>query len=320
MQNRTDDPRDVVVVTGAGGMGTAVARRLGSGRTLILADYSRERLDQVVAELSAEGYAAQGVPTDVSDRASVEELARIAAEQGRITAVVHTAGVAAATSSVRSILDVDLLGTVYVIEAFEKVAVRGTSLVCVASLAGHMASISAEDEAALATAPAEELLGLDAVTGLGDDATAAYILAKRANHVRVGRRPRLEPARRPRQHPQPRSHRHRHGEGGGRLGRRRAHAQDARRVRRGPAGHARRGRRRRGLPHRPRGAVHHRHRSARRRRAGGLDPPAHAARTLVVTERAVSKHIGDVFLKLGLPPSDSGHRRVLAVLAHLNGR
>ncbi|MEU4489023.1 response regulator transcription factor [Streptomyces purpurascens] len=44
------------------------------------------------------------------------------------------------------------------------------------------------------------------------------------------------------------------------------------------------------------------------------------AQTLVVTERAVSKHIGNVFLKLGLPPSDSGHRRVLAVLAHLNGR
>ncbi|MDQ1021411.1 SDR family oxidoreductase [Streptomyces afghaniensis] len=185
MHNRTDDPRDVVVVTGAGGTGTAVARRLGSGTTLILAEHTRERLDQVVAELGAEGYAVRGVPTDVSDRGSVERLARTAVEQGRITAVVHTAGVAAATASVRGILDVDLLGTVYVIEAVEKVAVRGTSLVCVASLAGHMASLDDEDEAALATAPAEELLGLKAVTALDDDATDANILAKRANHVRV---------------------------------------------------------------------------------------------------------------------------------------
>ncbi|WP_330254913.1 response regulator transcription factor [Nocardia sp. NBC_00565] len=43
------------------------------------------------------------------------------------------------------------------------------------------------------------------------------------------------------------------------------------------------------------------------------------AKTLFVSERVVSKHIGNVFLKLDLPPSDSGHRRVLAVLAYLNG-
>ncbi|OIJ90117.1 hypothetical protein BIV25_33040 [Streptomyces sp. MUSC 14] len=41
------------------------------------------------------------------------------------------------------------------------------------------------------------------------------------------------------------------------------------------------------------------------------------ARRLVITERSVSKHIGNVFLKPGLPPTDSGHRRVPAVPAHL---
>jgi DNA-binding NarL/FixJ family response regulator len=42
------------------------------------------------------------------------------------------------------------------------------------------------------------------------------------------------------------------------------------------------------------------------------------AATMVITERAVHKHVGNVFRKLGLPPTDIGHRRVLAVLAYLN--
>jgi DNA-binding NarL/FixJ family response regulator len=40
---------------------------------------------------------------------------------------------------------------------------------------------------------------------------------------------------------------------------------------------------------------------------------------ITVSERAVEKHISNIFAKLGLPPSDSDHRRVLAVLAYLGG-
>lgn len=47
---------------------------------------------------------------------------------------------------------------------------------------------------------------------------------------------------------------------------------------------------------------------------------AAVAASLFVSEKAVSKHIANVFLKLDLPPSDDDNRRVLAVLAYLNAR
>ncbi|ALG13257.1 response regulator [Kibdelosporangium phytohabitans] len=62
--------------------------------------------------------------------------------------------------------------------------------------------------------------------------------------------------------------------------------------------------------------------SPREKEVLGLMAEGHAngdiATKLVVTERAVHKHIGNIFAKLDLPPSDGGHRRVLAVLAYLN--
>ncbi|MFJ9390785.1 SDR family oxidoreductase [Nocardioides sp. NPDC101246] len=175
---------EVLVVTGAGGMGEAVVRRIGSGRDVLLADYSQEALDRVVAGLRDQGYAVEGRVTDVSDRAALDELARAAAERGRIAAVVHTAGVSAATAGVDQMVAVDLVGTAHVIDAFEPVATPGTSLVCVASMAGHYAQLSAQEERQLATAPTDELATLPFVRALAD-ATRAYILAKRANQLRV---------------------------------------------------------------------------------------------------------------------------------------
>jgi DNA-binding NarL/FixJ family response regulator len=52
--------------------------------------------------------------------------------------------------------------------------------------------------------------------------------------------------------------------------------------------------------------------------AEGRSNAAIAAR-MVITERAVAKHTASIFLKLGLQPSDDDNRRVLAVLAYLNG-
>ncbi|MFF9778816.1 SDR family oxidoreductase [Streptomyces sp. NPDC013978] len=184
-QQRSGPAREVVVVTGAGGMGVAVARRIGSGRTVLLADASRGQLDHVVGALNDEGYTARGVLTDVSDRRSVDALAAEAADAGRPAVVVHTAGVSAVQATAETILAVNLLGTAHVIDAFEGVAEPGTAMVCVSSMAGHVASLGPEDETALATAPAAELLDIGAVKAVGDSAARAYVVSKRANQLRV---------------------------------------------------------------------------------------------------------------------------------------
>ncbi|WP_433796094.1 SDR family oxidoreductase [Actinoplanes sp. CA-252034] len=176
---------DVVVVTGVGGMGAAVARRLGSGRTLLIADTVPDHLDRTLTALRAEGYDARGRITDIADQPAVAELAASAAELGRLAAVVHTAGVSAAGSTVDTIMRVDLAGTAYLIDAFEPLAGHGTAIVCVASMAGHYARLGADDEHTLATTPTAGLLDLDLITGFTGDPVGAYILAKRANQVRV---------------------------------------------------------------------------------------------------------------------------------------
>ena len=43
------------------------------------------------------------------------------------------------------------------------------------------------------------------------------------------------------------------------------------------------------------------------------------ARTLIVSDKAIEKHVSNIFMKLDLPPSDSEHRRVMAVLRWLEG-
>jgi NAD(P)-dependent dehydrogenase (short-subunit alcohol dehydrogenase family) len=156
--SRPQASRGVLVVIGTGSIGLAVARRLASGRRLLLADCSDASLDAALTALRGEGHCAEGLTVDVSDRGSVEKLASAAGDAGRVDAVIHTAGVSPVMAASRQIYQVDLLGTAHVIDAFLAVACPGTSLVCIASMAGHLASLPPEFERHLATAPADQLL------------------------------------------------------------------------------------------------------------------------------------------------------------------
>jgi NAD(P)-dependent dehydrogenase (short-subunit alcohol dehydrogenase family) len=176
---------DVLVVTGAGGMGRAVARRLGSGRVIVLADASEDQLARAVDELEPEGFAAVGVRTDVADRDAVAALARTAADRGRIVAVVHTAGVSPVGATPEQIVAVDVVGTALVLDEFEPYVQDGTVAVCIASMAGTLTDLPADVLERLATTPTAALADLAELDPASMPPELAYGIAKRANQVRV---------------------------------------------------------------------------------------------------------------------------------------
>lgn len=178
---------DVLVVVGVGGMGQAIARRQGPGKTVLLADFNRETVELVATSMTRDGHNVHTLQVDVSSPDSVDRLARRAKELGTVGQLVHTAGLSPAQASAEAVLRVDLLGVALVLDAFGKIIAPGGAGVVVASMAGYLfPAFTAEQERALARTPADELLTLpyvspDTVT----DSALAYGLAKRANHIRV---------------------------------------------------------------------------------------------------------------------------------------
>jgi NAD(P)-dependent dehydrogenase (short-subunit alcohol dehydrogenase family) len=176
---------EVVVVTGTGGMGMAIARRLGAGRAVVLADNRRDQLDAAVDALAADGHKAVGVPTDVSDPAAVTALVDAALERGWLRCLAHTAGVSPVKASAAQIMAVDAIGTAQILDAFEAAVRPGTVGVFVASMAGTLMTLPPDVEDLLATTPTAELSALPALDPKTLDPGLAYGIAKRANQLRI---------------------------------------------------------------------------------------------------------------------------------------
>ena len=95
---------EVLVIVGSGGMGTAIGRRLGSGNVVVLSDVNADGLEHRAEALSANGHTVLTARVDVTSRRSVADLAQFAASAGRVTRVVHTAGLSPDQASVERIL------------------------------------------------------------------------------------------------------------------------------------------------------------------------------------------------------------------------
>ena len=178
---------NVIVLIGAGQIGQAVARRVGAGKHILLADMRSDNANAAAEVLGNAGYKVSVAMVDASSREAVHALVETATGLGDVTGLIHGAGVSPTQASPATILKVDLYGTALVLEEFGSVIARGGAGVVIASQSGHrLPPLAVEQNKALATTPVEELLSLpflqpDKVT----DSLHAYQLAKRGNSLRV---------------------------------------------------------------------------------------------------------------------------------------
>ena len=179
----------VVVVIGSGGIGQAIGRRQGAGRTVLLADLNETALAAAAQALEAGGHQVHTYQVDVSSRESVQALVKAATSLGDVVNVVHTAGLSPVQASPDAILAVDLVGVAIVLDEFASVIAPGGAGLVVSSMAGHMRLLSPltpEQEHALAHTPTDELRQLPVLNSQAVPTSgAAYAISKRANHLRV---------------------------------------------------------------------------------------------------------------------------------------
>jgi NAD(P)-dependent dehydrogenase (short-subunit alcohol dehydrogenase family) len=178
---------EVVVVIGAGGIGLAIARLQGFGKTLLLADFNEKALQAAAQNLRDASYTVETRIVDVSSRASVKALVEASAALGSVIQVVNTAGVSPNMAPPERVLAVDLYGSAVVFEEFEHVIAAGGAGLIISSMAGHMMpALTPEQDHALAFTPAEQLLDLPFLSADAiPNSMIAYMMAKRANNLRV---------------------------------------------------------------------------------------------------------------------------------------
>lgn len=178
---------NVLVVIGVGGIGMAIARREGAGKLVLLADINELNLASAAKDLEDSGYVVETQQTDIAQFHSVETLAAKAARLGNVLQVVNTAGLSPNMASVEKLIQVDLVGAVYVLESFGKVIAEHGSGIHISSMAGHMIpELGVETDKALIETPAHELMNLPILQPTNvPNTTYAYCLSKRANHLRI---------------------------------------------------------------------------------------------------------------------------------------
>ena len=179
--------KKVMILAGAGQIGMAIARRMGTGMKIVLGDKSLQNATTIADIMNKAGFDVTPVEMDLSSRASIKNIIAKAQEFGDIHMLVNAAGISPSQAPIEAILKVDLYGTAVLLEEVGKVIARGGVGVTISSQSGwRMPQLTAEQDAQLATTPTEELLKLDILQPKNiKDTLHAYQMAKRCNEKRV---------------------------------------------------------------------------------------------------------------------------------------
>ena len=179
--------KEVMLLTGAGQIGMAIARRMGYGKKILVGDKRMENAEAVCKIMNEAGFDCVAVEMDLASRKSIQYIIAEVRKYGEIKMLVNAAGVSPSQAPVEAILKVDLYGTAVLLEEVGKVIASGGVGVTISSQSGHrMPQLTADEDRQLATTPVEELLGLPLLQpGNIRDTLHAYQLAKRCNEKRV---------------------------------------------------------------------------------------------------------------------------------------
>ena len=179
--------KDAMILTGAGQIGMAIARRMGYGKKIVIGDKKPENAQAIAKIMTEAGFDAEAMEMDLSSRESIKNLIAKAQEYGDITMLVNAAGVSPSQAPIEAILKVDLYGTAVLLEEVGKVIKEGGVGVTISSQSGHrMPALTPEEDEQLAGTPTEELLNLEILQPENiKDTLHAYQIAKRCNEKRV---------------------------------------------------------------------------------------------------------------------------------------
>ena len=179
--------KKVMILAGAGQIGMAIARRMGTGMKIVIGDKKLENANMIADIMNKAGFDVAPIEMDLSSRDSIKNIIAKAQEFGEITMLVNAAGVSPSQAPIEAILKVDLYGTAVLLEEVGKVIARGGVGVTISSQSGwRMPQLTTEQDARLAMTPTEELLKLEILQPKNiKDTLHAYQMAKRCNEKRV---------------------------------------------------------------------------------------------------------------------------------------